>query len=72
MRTLILTVPDTDNAESTIRKVARQLCDGDGVAVLPVPFPLGLDHALAVAQVIDEAQVKLRGLACAVSVALAR
>ena len=72
MRTVLVIVPDNDEAESTVRKVAFQLRSGVNVAIVPVPEPLGFDHAMQVAQVIGEAQAKLRVLASVASIAQTR
>lgn len=72
MRTVLVIVPDSDEAESTVRKVAYQLRSGCNVAVVPVPEPLGFAQAMQVAQVIGEAQAKLRVLASVARIAQTR
>jgi hypothetical protein len=63
MRTVTIEVPDNDESEGAVRRVAGQLCSGFNIATIPIPPPLGLADALAVAAVVAEAQAKFSALA---------
>jgi len=63
MRSITVEVPDSDEAEGAVRRVAGQLRDGFNIATIPIPPPLGLADVGAVATVIAETQAKFSALA---------